>query len=614
MPTISQLPNAVQVAAIDRVPLSQSGTAHSVSVGTLLSGTQPAILVDTGALLGRTSLGPGGPEPVSIGSGLSLDKTGLVANGQDHAAFAVQPDLETTDQLVLSSAGQPRLLNVSLLRRLFTAGDKVTISADGTISAQAEVSGVAGGGIDDLPVAFPPSAEDLLEIRQAGTSHAISYAALLDGQTIDLAQPAAPAQDSDALWVGQGSSTMARQSLAAIWAWVVTKLPGVKRPVLELTVDTALDTTVHNGHVLICSQPITLQAIPANMGTGFSCDIINMGGGSVTLSGPVLTSSGTPVLAPGQMAALRCASYSGGMIVFASFSNGGGTVTPPGEVTGFAGSSCTPTSVGLTWTPVPGAADYLIEYRIQGAANWTIATSNTGSPPYSVTGLQPNSMYEFGILAVNAGGSSASLTVTTFSTAPPLAPPGQVTGLAVTNATSNALSLTWSAPTTGGPVTYYTVQFRSSGSQSWTGHISQVDGAQCTIADLVPNASYDLQVAALNDAGAGVASEILIATTAPATGDVTAVSWNIVPSGSYTHGVGAVAANAHITPSTAAVQFGLSTSTSVLPETWVAANFVNTDLWGAYLATPATPGTWFVWVSGTDGSSPTVYPIGFMVT
>jgi prolipoprotein diacylglyceryltransferase len=44
------------------------------------------------------------------------------------------------------------------------------------------------------------------------------------------------------------------------------------------------------------------------------------------------------------------------------------------------------------------------------------------------------------------------------------------------------------------------------------------------------------------------------------------------------------------------------------------ANFVNTDLWGAYVSTPASAGTWYAWVEGTDGSKPTVYPTPFTVT
>lgn len=33
---------------------------------------------------------------------------------------------------------------------------------------------------------------------------------------------------------------------------------------------------------------------------------------------------------------------------------------------------------------------------------------------------------------------------------------------------------------------------------------------------------------------------------------------------------------------------------------------VNTDLWGAYVPTPTTRGTWYLWGEGQDGSCPTV--------
>ena len=41
--------------------------------------------------------------------------------------------------------------------------------------------------------------------------------------------------------------------------------------------------------------------------------------------------------------------------------------------------------------------------------------------------------------------------------------------------------------------------------------------------------------------------------------------------------------------------------------------YVNTNLWGAYVNIPATPGTWYAWVEGIDGSLSTVYPTPFTV-
>jgi hypothetical protein len=61
MPTISQLPSVETVTAADEVPVSQNGVTRSVSVGALLASMQPAVICDSGTLLGRISLGAGGP-------------------------------------------------------------------------------------------------------------------------------------------------------------------------------------------------------------------------------------------------------------------------------------------------------------------------------------------------------------------------------------------------------------------------------------------------------------------------------------------------------------------------------------------------------------------------
>src|ERR1700733_14231992 len=135
MPTISQLPAVTQVTTADEVPLSQGGTTHSVSVGTLLASVQPAIISGSGTLLGRASLGAGGPEAITVGIGLILNAGTLAASGNQSTGLPQQTALVPTDQAVLNSAGNPMLLPLSLLRGLFSAGTNVSISPTGTISA-----------------------------------------------------------------------------------------------------------------------------------------------------------------------------------------------------------------------------------------------------------------------------------------------------------------------------------------------------------------------------------------------------------------------------------------------------------------------------------------------
>lgn len=320
MPTISELPATSHVTAADQLPISQGGSACSVSVGTLLAGTQPAILAATGTLLGRTSLGPGGPDPIEVGIGLLLNTDSLVATGADHATFPVQGTLTLSDEAVLSSAGSPKLLQLSLLRGLFSQGSNISIDQYGTISAT-----LAGGtsadtsvySITSLPTVTTISSGDLVAISQSGSDHTITYANFIDGQTIDQVQPAAAASDTDTFLVAQDGNVLLRQTLAAVWVWLSSQLPSYKLPTLELTTDTTLSAAAHNRRLLICSQPITVTPAATTMGSGFTCDLINVSAGNITFATGITTSSGASTLGPGQAATLTCATYSGGTLVYA---------------------------------------------------------------------------------------------------------------------------------------------------------------------------------------------------------------------------------------------------------------------------------------------------------
>ena len=145
MPTISQLPSSDQVTAADKIPVSQAGATRAVTVGTLLASTQPAVISASGTLLGRISTGPGGPEIDRSRSGPACSMMArLPPRDADHATYPVQTDLTPTDQVVLNSAGNPKLLTLSLLRGLFSAGANITISSSGTIAADV-VAGSASG-------------------------------------------------------------------------------------------------------------------------------------------------------------------------------------------------------------------------------------------------------------------------------------------------------------------------------------------------------------------------------------------------------------------------------------------------------------------------------------
>ena len=529
MPTISELPVANSIGPADEVLVSQSGTTRAVSVGSLLAATQPAIMAPTGVLLGRTSLGAGGPEPVAVGRGLALTASTMTANGTDHAAFPSQTALRITDQAVLNSNGTPMLLQLSMLRGLFSAGTNVTIDGSGTISATGgSGSTVASGGaasIGALSEVSALAASDLVAVSQSGVDRAITYANLIDGETIDQGTAAAGAADTDTFWVGQGSSTMLVQTLGAMWTWIAGHLPGYKMPVVEISTNTTLDSSAHNGRLLVVSQPVTLTHSPTE-GSGFACKVINVSGGVVALDAGIVTTSGVQTLASGQCAEIYALTYSAGSLNLAWVS--GPTASPvPGQVTGLVVGTVTYSSVSVTWSiPVMGGTptSYVVQYRVTGQSPWTTQTVAVANAV--IYGLASSTEYDIEVLAYNAGGFGApSSLVNATTAAAPSAPPGSPTGLVASAPTASSITLNWSAPTAGGSVGSYTAMYRVTGQSTWIVFATGISATAVTVTNLTASTGYDFQVIAVNNAGSsGPSATANGTTTVTAPGTPTALA------------------------------------------------------------------------------------------
>jgi hypothetical protein len=510
MPTIDELPVVTSVSSADEVLISQSGTACSVSIGNLLTSTQPAIMAPTGCLIGRISPGAGGPEPVTIGTGLALAASTVQANGTDHASFPLQSELQVTDQAVLNSNGTPMLMELSLLRGLFSAGTNVAIDASGVISAAGGTgSATVSGSVDDIATLGQVdtlASTDLIAVSQGGTDCAITYANFLDGETIDEFGSAASVSDSDTFPVGQGTSTMLAQTFAAVWTWITGHMPGYRLPVVEIAVNTTLDGSAHNGRLLVCSGAVTLTP-SGTEGSGFACTVINASSGNVTFGSGVVTTSGVNFLSSGQTANIYCVTFSAGTITYGWVS--GPLATPvPGQVTGVTTSAITYSTIGLSWSISSSggtATSYTVQYRVTGTNTWTsqaaLVTSTT------IAGLTAATSYDIQIIAGNsAGNGPASAILSTTTAAAPTITPGQVVGLAAVNASVTTMGLSWTAPSSGGPVGSFTVLYRISGQSSWITFATGVTGTAETVTGLSPSTGYDFAVYAVNSAGNGLQS------------------------------------------------------------------------------------------------------------
>ena len=185
-------------------------------------------------------------------------------------------------------------------------------------------------------------------------------------------------------------------------------------------------------------------------------------------------------------------------------------VTPSGSAAGVPGP---PTNVvatagdaeaALTWAaPVDTGGSPITSYRVAISPPDASATITVSGATATVTSLTNGTAYTFTVAAVNAVGmgpaSLPSLPVTPMVPLPGVpSAPGSVTarpGIA-------SVSLGWTAPTTGAPLTGYVVSISPPTSSA----VISVAGTTASVTGLANGATYTFTVAASNTAGTGPAS------------------------------------------------------------------------------------------------------------
>lgn len=190
----------------------------------------------------------------------------------------------------------------------------------------------------------------------------------------------------------------------------------------------------------------------------------------------------------------------------------------PAPATGLALSAIATTTMTLSWVaPVSGTLPFSYQPQVSLAGstpNWSNIGGSTTALTVPVTGLTPNTAYQFQIITTNSVGSStsASAAATTLAVVPS-APTGLAKGLV----TQTTVALTWSAPATGTTPFNYQVLFRTpTGSGVFIAAAASTTAASLTITGLAASTSYDFEVTAGNGAGTSTPSAILanVVTTA----------------------------------------------------------------------------------------------------
>jgi hypothetical protein len=153
-------------------------------------------------------------------------------------------------------------------------------------------------------------------------------------------------------------------------------------------------------------------------------------------------------------------------------------------------SSIANTSASISWNTISGATGYNLQHRLSPAGAWT--TVNNINPPYSLTGLTPNTVYEVQVQTICSGANvSPYATGGIFKTITSAC--AEPSALSASPLTNTSVSLNW---TENGTATSWQIQWGAAGFSLGTGTLISTSTKPYTLAGLSAATSYDFYVRA----------------------------------------------------------------------------------------------------------------------
>jgi predicted outer membrane repeat protein len=135
------------------------------------------------------------------------------------------------------------------------------------------------------------------------------------------------------------------------------------------------------------------------------------------------------------------------------------------DVTGLIVSTITSCSLKYTWTVVPAATGYQVEYKQTSSGTWISPDDIGAITEKTITGLTANTAYDFRIRAKSGsectGNWTQLLNSLTYQYDIPLNP-------AEKKITSSSATLHWKIPACGPAPRNYTIRFKPASSSEWT--------------------------------------------------------------------------------------------------------------------------------------------------
>ena len=158
----------------------------------------------------------------------------------------------------------------------------------------------------------------------------------------------------------------------------------------------------------------------------------------------------------------------------------------------FQSTAHTHNSVTFTWNTLPNLIGYTLQYR-----KWTDPVFTTWTPApgahetsATITGLEPETTYEFMLTATSRSGSAVALTIETT-----LGIPATPTILSAIPS-ENSIQISWSQSANA---TGYELWYKARGASDWVQrNIYGISATSYTITGLASSTSYDIQVRAVD--------------------------------------------------------------------------------------------------------------------
>ena len=203
--------------------------------------------------------------------------------------------------------------------------------------------------------------------------------------------------------------------------------------------------------------------------------------------------------------------------IFFDISNTNFTITAGtgcGAPSGLTSSAITTTDATVSWTPISGAVNYDVDYKLTSSGTWTNAATATTATSVNLTGLTAASVYDWRVRTNCSSGPSA-YTAAQFTTAGTAPSCGTVAGLASSSISSSSATVNWTALS---GANNYDVDYKANSSTTWISAAAGTTSASTTISGLAASTLYDWRVRANCSGASGNYSAAQFTTSAVTTG------------------------------------------------------------------------------------------------